>query len=257
MTIQPFFNSDTNSQVLFHPTDAARGPWSHESLHGHVLGGLMAHAIEQEHGSQEFQPARLTVDMFRLATHGPVTINTRVARQGGRIRVVDASLVVGGIEQARCSAVMLRPAPQPEGNVWSPPPWDVPAPHDILQDEPEHQTVWETRPITGKGPSAERGRVWMREVRELVEGQPLTPFVRAAMAADFTNPLGNSGDRGLEFVNADYTLYLHRLPIDEWIGVEVAAHHSANGIAVATCSLYDQHGAIGHSAVTGIANRRE
>jgi acyl-CoA thioesterase len=77
------------------------------------------------------------------------------------------------------------------------------------------------------------------------------------MAADFTNPLGNSGDRGLEFVNADYTLYLHRLPIDEWIGVEVAAHHSADGIAVATCSLYDQRGAIGHSAVTGIANRRE
>ena len=257
MTVQPFFNSDTNSQVLFHPTDAARGPWSHESLHGHVLGGLMAHAIEQEHGSEEFQPARLTVDMFRLATHGPVTITTSVARQGGRIRVVDASLEVGGIEQARCSAVMLRPAPQPEGNVWSPPTWEVPAPHDIQQDEPEHQTVWETRPITGKGPSAERGRVWMREVRELVEGQPLTPFVRAAMAADFTNPLGNSGDRGLEFVNADYTLYLHRLPIDEWIGVEVAAHHSANGIAVATCSLYDQHGAIGHSAVTGIANRRE
>ena len=38
------------------------------------------------------------------------------------------------------------------------------------------------------------------------------------MAADFTNPLANSGDQGLEFVNADYTLYLHRLPVGEWIG---------------------------------------
>jgi acyl-Coa thioesterase superfamily protein/acyl-CoA thioesterase superfamily protein len=257
MTNQPFFNQHTNSQLQFEPTDVARGPWSRQSLHGHVLGGLMAHAIEHEHGDDEFQPARLTVDMFRLAEHGPVTVTTSVARQGGRIRVIDASLEVGGVLQARSSAVMLRRGPQPEGNVWSPPPWDVPTPHHLEQDGPPQHTVWETRPISGEGATADRGRVWMREVRELVAGQPLTPFVRAAMAADFTNPLGNSGDRGLEFVNADYTLYLHRLPIDEWIGVEVASHHSADGIATAACSLYDEHGPIGHSAVAGIANRRE
>lgn len=257
MTNQPFFNHNTNGQLQFEPTDVARGPWSRESLHGHVLGGLMAHAIEREHGDLDFQPARLTVDMFRLAEHGPVTITTAIARQGGRIRVIDATLEVAGTVQARSSAVMLRRAAQPEGNVWSPPPWDVPTPHSLEQDGPPQHTVWETRPITGEGASADRGRVWMREVRELVAGQPLTPFVRAAMAADFTNPLGNSGDRGLEFVNADYTLYLNRLPIDEWIGVEVASHHSTDGIATATCSLYDEHGPIGHSAVASIANRRE
>ena len=257
MTNQPFFKYQTKGLSEFLPTDAARGPWSRESLHGHVLGGLMAHVIERDHGDEEFQPARLTVDMFRLAEHGPVTVTTSVARQGGRIRVIDALLEVGGVLQARSSAVMLRRAPQPEGNVWSPPLWDVPAPHELGQDGHDHEAVWETRPISGKAATAERGRAWMREVRELVEGEPLTPFVRAAMAADFTNPLGNSGDRGLEFVNADYTLYLHRLPVDEWIGVEVASHHSAEGIATAACSLYDEHGKIGHSAVAGIANRRE
>jgi len=257
MTNEPFFELENNESLKFIPTDIARGPWSRESLHGHVLGGLMAHVVELKHGDDDFQPARLTVDMFRLAEHGPVTVSTTVARQGGRIRVVDAALEVGGILQARASVVMLRRAVQPEGNVWSPAPWEVPAPEHIPQDESDRQTVWETRPISGKGPSSERGRAWMREVRELVGGQPLTSFVRAAMAADFTNPLANSGDRGLEFVNADYTLYLHRLPVDEWIGVEVASHHSSDGIATATCSLYDEHGPIGHSAVTGIANRRE
>ena len=255
MTAEPFFNVKNNRSLQFDPTDVARGPWSHESLHGHVLGGLMAHAIELEHGSDEFLPARLTVDMFRLADFGPTTIATSVARHGNRIRVIDASLQVGGVEQARCSAVMLRHAAQPEGNVWSPPPWDVPAPDDIESHDSDRDPVWETRPISGERPSVDRSRSWMREVRELVAGVPLTPFVRAAMAADITNPLANSGDRGLEFVNADYTLYLHRLPVDEWIGVEVASHHSADGIAVATCALYDRQGPIGQSAVAGVANR--
>jgi acyl-CoA thioesterase len=96
----------------------------------------------------------------------------------------------------------------------------------------------------------------MREVRELVAGTELTPWVRSAMAADFTNPLANSGDKGLEFVNADYTLYLHRLPVGEWIGVEATSHHSVEGVAVATCALYDEDGPIGRSAVGSIANRR-
>lgn len=254
MTITPFFNGNSN-RSQFDPTDVARGPWSHESLHGHVLGGLMAHAIELEHGSDDFLPARLTVDMFRLADFGAATVTTSVARQGNRIRVVDASLQVGGVEQARCSVVMLRHAPHPEGNVWGPSSWDVPSPDQLQPPEQDRAPVWDSRPISGHGRSAQRGRVWMREVRELVAGVPLTPFVRAAMAADLTNPLANSGDRGLEFVNADYTLYLHRLPVDPWIGVEVASHHSADGIAVATCSLYDQQGPIGRSAVAGVANR--
>jgi len=41
-------------------------------------------------------------------------------------------------------------------------------------------------------------------------------------AADIANPLANSGTNGLEFINGDITLYIARLPVDEWIGFEVA-----------------------------------
>jgi hypothetical protein len=139
---------------------------------------------------------------------------------------------------------------------------------------PEFTPMWETRPITGRrGDVAatsrspgegwrgafggvEQKRAWIRESRLLVEGEPLTPFVRAALAADYTNPFANSGDRGLNFVNADITLYLHRLPETEWIGFEVASHQSEEGIAVGECTLYDERGPIGHSLVCGVANAR-
>lgn len=254
--VEPFFHRPSEA-FRFEPTDIARGPWGHDSLHGHVLGGLMAHVIEEEHGAAEFQPARLTVDMFRPPRYAPVTISTRVARAGNRVRVIDASLDAGEIEIARASALMLRRTEEPGGSVWGPESWDVPAPEAIeATSRGDRPSAWETRFISGERSSDDRRRAWMREVRELVAGTALTPWVRSAMAGDFTNPLANSGSGGLEFLNADYTLYLHRLPVGEWIGVEAASQHSAEGVAVASCALYDVDGPIGRSAVSAVANRR-
>ena len=123
--------------------------------------------------------------------------------------------------------------------------------------------MWETRPISGaafprpdSGRGVEQKRAWIRESRLLVEDEALTPFVRAAVAADYTNPFANSGSRGLNFVNADITLYLHRLPSSPWIGFEVASHQSEDGVCVGECTLYDERGAIGKSIVCGVANQR-
>ena len=253
---EPFFHRPTEA-ARFEPTEIARGPWGHESLHGHVLGGLMAHVIEVEHGDPEFQPARFTVDMFRPPRYAPVSITTQLVRAGNRVRVIDASLEAGDVEIARGSALMLRRTEDPAGTVWGPTSWDVPAPAELeVPPRGERAPAWETRFISGDHSSAERHRAWMREVRQLVGGSLLSPWVRSAMAADFTNPLANSGSHGLEFLNADSTLYLHRLPVSEWIGVEAASHHSTDGVAVASCALYDEDGPIGRSAVGAVANSR-
>ena len=47
MTNQPFFTKDRDA---FIPTDAARGPWDPNSLHGRVIIGLLAFVIEARHG---------------------------------------------------------------------------------------------------------------------------------------------------------------------------------------------------------------
>jgi Thioesterase-like superfamily len=256
MTHQPFFTRDRDAYI---PTPVASGPWDPKSLHGRVIIGLLAFAIEQRHGADDFVPARLTVDMFRLPNLSPIEVTTKLIRDGLRIKVVEADFVSGGVAMARASCQLLRKTQNPAGRVWSPPNWEVPAPADIaVPDDPRlgMHGKWNTRPITGHMGTLGPRRLWMSEVRDLVEGAPLTPFVRAAVAADFASPFANAGDQGLSYINSDVTLYLHRLPVKEWIGFEVMNHHATDGIAIGECFLYDALGPIGSSTVAALAQRK-
>jgi len=53
------------------PGAHAQGPWSPGMLHGRLLAGLAALAIERDHGVEGFVPVRLTVDMFRSPSMEP------------------------------------------------------------------------------------------------------------------------------------------------------------------------------------------
>ena len=52
------------------------------------------------------------------------------------------------------------------------------------------------------------------------------------------------------------TLYLHRLPVTEWVGFEVVNHQATAGVAIGECFLYDEEGPIGSSTVAALAQRR-
>jgi hypothetical protein len=114
MTNQHFFTTDRDA---FIPTDAARGPWDPQSLHGRVIIGLLAFVIEQRHGADEFVPARLTVDMFRLPNLAPIEVTTRLVRDGLRIKLVEAEFFSGGTSMARASCQLLRTTEKPQGQV--------------------------------------------------------------------------------------------------------------------------------------------
>jgi hypothetical protein len=219
--------------------------------------------IERHHGDPDFQFSRLTIDLWRLPTFIPISVTTNLVREGGRIKVVDAEAFAGGVSIGRASGVLLRRGEQPDGEVWRPEPWDMPPPLSIEPEKPRTdlpdgwQPLWETRSLGLSFGTAARKRVWMREVRTLVKGQPLTPFQRIALAVDYVNPLSNSGSAGLGFINVDITLYLHRLPAGEWIGFDVTDHDSSAGVSTGSCRIYDEEGGIGLGVVAGLAQRRK
>jgi hypothetical protein len=156
MNNQPFFTRDGDAFV---PTEVANGPWDPQSLHGRVIIGLLAFAIEQRHGAADLVPARLTVDMFRLPKLVPIEIKTKLVRDGLCIKVVEAEFFSGGVSMARASCQLLRKTENPVGNVWSPPNWDVPR-RRRLQNPPMSGSA-----CTANGPRARSSAPWARSAR--------------------------------------------------------------------------------------------
>jgi len=247
------------SEGEFLPGPLTRSPWSPDMLHGRLLAGLAARAVEQGHAGEVFQVARLTVDLFRSPPVAPVRVETSLVRDGRRVRTVNCVLWIGGREVVRAHALLLRRGEQPTGQVWTEPPWSAPGPEELPppapSDEPRGFGAPELRMVSPGG-FTDHGqkRLWLRERRALVAGEPLSPVARIVMAADLANPLANWSDAGLQFINADLTVYLVRDAATEWIGLEVAGHLSDAGVAFGHCNLYDIGGPIGHCSVAAAAN---
>lgn len=243
----------------FHPEPAAVGPWAPDMLHGRLFGGLAACVLEAEFGQTGWRVARLSVDLFRPAGFDLTEVTTRVVRQGRRLKVADAIVTVGGTEVASTRAVFLIESDPPPGEIWQAPTWDSPHPTtlprlDPPEDAPASADAWDIRSHEGGVRSSERSRTWTNESGLLIDDDPITPLVRAALSADLASPLSNGSDDGIGYINGDYTLAMARYPRGEWVGLETTTHLASDGIALGASTMYDLDGPWGTSTTTALAN---
>lgn len=241
------------------PNSVAQGGWG-PTLGGQVVGGLLARAVEQHLDDPELHPARFTVEILRRVATEPVQVSAQVTRSGSRMRAIDATMTQHGELVARASTLCLRRGTQPDGRFFTTPVRMPPLPREPAQLDDsipmfivpygKELAAPDTFPWQHDGPRF----AWLREIRDLVDGEELTPFVRAAMAVDVTSSLTNFGTEGLAFINADYTLALSRLPRGPYIGLAALTHHSFDGVATGSATLFDADGPIGTGLSASIAN---
>lgn len=242
----------------FVPAPIAKGGWG-PTVGGHVVGGLLARACEEAVDDPELQPARLTVDILRRVALEPVTVAAIVVRSGRRMRAMDATMTQDGELVARATTLYLRRGGEPGGHVWTSPITMPPIPPlpDTWPENPMYIKCFGKEAATGSGFEWQHDGpkyAWVHDFRQLVEGEELSPFVRAALAVDVTSSLTNFGPSGLGFINADYTMTLTRLPVGKFVGMAAVTHYSDGGIATGTASLFDANGPIGVGTSTAIAN---
>jgi Thioesterase-like superfamily len=252
----PYFVRDGSHYV---PTEIARGGWG-PSLSGHVAGGLLGWAVEHAVDDPHLQPARLTVDLPAPTALEPIEVHTRVQHERRRLRLVEAVLIQHDAPVARASALFLRRGPQPDGDVWSQP---VRMPRLPIEEDGTHPSLFMRTYGWGAGvqnPDPEwvntsgQKYTWLQETRPLIDGEPLTAFTRAAMAADVTAAIANWGTNALQFINVDYTLTLSRLPQGPHIGLAALTHYSNDGVATGSAVLVDHKGPAGSAVSVSIAH---
>ena len=253
----------------FVPTRRAASPWADNALHGGPPAGLLARAIEAHATSPGMQVVRLTTDLSRRVPAAPLNVTVRSVRAGRRIHTVEASLLVDGVEMCRAGALLLRhaAAPVPYGTCGlTTPPGPAGFETTSIGGEPhgtaprgrpgfhsEVEVRWVSRP-RGDGPAI----AWIRMPLPLVAGEEPSPLVRIAAIADFVNPVGSSTwAPGASFINTDSTIYLHRMPVGEWICLQVERRVEPHGAGVGRAMLFDTEGPVGSAMQALLADRRD
>lgn len=103
------------------------------------------------------------------------------------------------------------------------------------------------------GPAA----VWYRVTRPIIDGTPISPLMRAAIAADFCN--GTSAVLDFihwTFINADLTLSLAREPVGEWILLDAETWAGPDSIGIAAARLADRDGYFGRAVQSVLFDKR-
>ena len=243
----------------FQPTELTRGGWSDDAQHGSPPSGLLARAIERVTSAFPMQMVRYTIDLYRPVPLDPLTVTTRTLRDGRRIQVVEALLFAGELEVGRASGLKIRVTELdlpvlPDHQQWEQPPGPGGVPvmdwEELFGRPPRtvrfHVHGVEIRTIDGSFHTLGPGTSWFRLRQPLVAGEVPTPFQRLATLADMSNGNSQSIDsRHWTYVNPDITLYLHRLPAGEWVGMRSVAHQHPSGIGLAESRVFDEDGLIG------------
>ncbi|MEV0685601.1 acyl-CoA thioesterase domain-containing protein [Nocardia sp. NPDC050378] len=255
-----FFRTQRGPQgmELIPQAEAASG-WGEEHMRGLAVSSALARAAEQQIHTIErtdLVPTRWTVDLFRPARLRPCTASATVVREGKRLCLIDTVLEQDGRPVARASALWLAPSQSPPGAAWSGGARPEAPPVGTALVEAQHRLYFTE--TTGWGDAAKstngaRKMIWHEQI-PVVEGEQPTPFQLAAGIADVVNVAVNLGSNGLEFINADVSLTLGRLPVGAAVGFATTERMEQAGISVGTAVAFDRVGAFGTATLCALAD---
>lgn len=240
----------------FLPTGLAIGPWDRRLQNGVALNALIAQLVEQTPTPVPMATARLVIDILKPTRMDRVVPKLAMLREGKRLQLVELELVQDGTTTVRATALRVRIAHSPATEA-------IPRPHPaeglpgFNSERSAFRRVIETRLESGGLEVHGPGVVWARVFGEVVPGIGVSPFVQAALAADFGSGLSSFVDwREWSFANVDISLHLTRPPQGEWVRVAASSESAGNGFAVVATELDDLHGRFGHAHQTLFLERR-
>jgi hypothetical protein len=258
----------TSDPTVYESTEFANAGWYDEGQHGGALAALIGGHMEMVETIVPMQATRFTLELFRVVPLVPLTLKTRIVRQGKRIQVTAVSVFGAGVEVAQALVQRLRieEIGLPDGATEEPN--RLPGPEglplidvDSWGHGPEgkvmfHRNCIEVREIEGGFHLPGPGSIWMRLDMPIIADQENSALQKALVIADFCNGVSRpSLAPDWVFMNPDLTVNLNRLPVGDWVALKAESAYAATGRGIATGTLWDLHRFLGRSTQTLYVDR--
>jgi Thioesterase-like superfamily len=247
-----------------HTQSCAAGPWSPDMQHGGAPASLIAWAAERIPTREPMRVVRLTVDLLRPVPVAPLEIRTDVVREGRKIQLCAISLLNDGAEVVRASVLKVRdaevvlPETAVEETILLPGPERGVEPDDLFGGgRNAFVGGLDLRVVKGGFRIPGPGAIWFRAHRPVIDGEAISPLMRAVLTSDFCNGVSSVLDfRRWTFINADVSINLARQPIGDWILLDAQTWLGANGAGVAFAKLGDERGYFGRAVQSLVIEQR-
>ncbi len=241
------------------PLPMAEGPWMPGALSGSAVGPLVAALLEGVPMTAPMTFARLSIEFLRPVPMALLEPVLSVVREGRKQQVLRLELRAEGKEVIHATAVRLRldgvPVASPPAPAFQPP--------SGLRFDPRvggdngFMELLDSRVLRTNDFGPGTSEAWLRYRGEVLEGEAVTPFVRAAMFADFGNGLAPIVDPAhFMYMNADITLHLARPPRGEWMHLQARTVDGGAGVAMVGVELADADGHVGWAHQSLLLERR-
>jgi len=220
------------------------GPWDPRMQSGVALCGVMAQALEAQPTLAPMAFARFHLDILRPVPIGAFRVACAPIKDGPRMQLLEAQLVMEGEVLARAYGLRLRFAETPSMAISPPATQPEMFEPNFKPSRGGVGSITDRRNVLGGGrdhlgPAA----AWIRFEGDLVEGEALSPFVAAAMLCDFGSGISSVLPwREYTWANVDVSMNLVRTPRGPWLLVEAETVTHGEGRALTNVILSDRAG---------------
>jgi hypothetical protein len=250
-------------------TVLTQGGWHPEHQHGGPVQRLVARCVERVPMLADLQVTRLTFDMIRPVPIGPrLDVRTSILREGKKIQLVEALLVVDDVVHVRCTALRLR-VEDITGHPILPP--ETTAIEEVVPGPEAFEPVYRDLPHSPgflRGMDMVRfpvgGRAegvfgyWIVLTEPLVAGEETSALSRLCVAGDFTNTIGVMVDQtSFSAINADVTVQVLRYPVGDAVAVVGDTRFGLHaGLGISNAVLHDRTGPVAAGTTSQLVQPR-
>lgn len=244
--------TDGSQLAHYRPTKNTQGAWNENEQHMAPATGVICAELEKFRPKDHMQIARISLDILGMIYLDDFQITTRCIRPGKTIELIESVFEAKGrtcivartwrmVSEDTSEVAGLEDVPMPSYE--NLPSWKGMSVWDggYIQSVAKNIKVVERRP--GKG------RVWLTNDLEMVEGESTSSFVKLMGMVDTMNGVVVRQENPFShmFPNVDLQIHLYRIPQGKHLGLEVTQQYGKDGIGLTSAVLHDKIGPFGHA----------